>query len=132
MSDEVRHIYPFNFQTKGKQLAQDDEGFEIADYGNGPDMLDSDNEEDVKSGNNATSSRYDTPTSSKSQARLEMDPSSLTAQSEMKAQTTTRSSLEGETIFAVGDDVEDRWSDDEDATSHGSSDGRVAGRIVHK
>lgn len=75
------------------ELAQDDEGFEIADFG-----AEDDEDEDVENGaaNRGQANgeqRYDPPAGKNT------------------AKPIPRESLDGETIFAVGEDG-DRWSDD--------------------
>jgi hypothetical protein len=70
------------------ELAQDDEGFEIADFG-----AEDDDDEDLEGGAHRTEPRYDPP------------PGATTAKE------IPRESIDGETLFAVGDEGE-RWSDD--------------------
>ncbi|KUJ22135.1 integral membrane protein-like protein [Mollisia scopiformis] len=74
------------------ELAQDDEGFEIADFG-------ADDDEDDDDLENGTANR------GQEGARYDPPPASNTAKE------IPRESLDGETIFAVGDE-NDRWSDD--------------------
>ncbi|CAG8976081.1 hypothetical protein HYALB_00002359 [Hymenoscyphus albidus] len=87
------------------ELAQDDEGFEIADFG-----AEDDEDDDVESAAahrgdrtqpGQEGSRYD-PVSAKSTRH----PSGANTAKEI-----TRDSLDGDTIFAVGEDG-DRWSED--------------------
>jgi len=85
------------------ELAQDDEGFEIADFG--ADL--SGDEEEGGAGRAQEGPRYDPPTKPTNKSvpsnTQEPNPSSH-----------ARESLDGETIFAVGDEDGDKWSDDED------------------
>lgn len=76
------------------ELAQDDEGFEIASFGGSLD------EEDARSPN---------PTPSRGNESLSPVPPKPVNENH-----NTRPSLDGETIFAVGEDG-DKWSDDEDS-----------------
>jgi len=91
------------------ELAQDDEGFEIADFG----VEDSGDEEEGGVGRGQEGPRYDppakaTPNASKDPNPVAQDP---------------RNSLDGETIFAVGegdeDDDDDKWSEDDDDNDSG-------------
>lgn len=86
------------------ELAQDDEGFEIADFG-----AEDDDEDDIENsaarGGNRTQpgqegARYDPPSGANTAKEI------------------PRESLDGETIFAVGEDG-DRWSDDDDDSEAG-------------
>lgn len=88
------------------ELAQDDEGFEVADFG--ADGDDSGDEEQGRA-QEGQELRYD-PTP-KASAPKQTVPRDL-----------PRESLDGETIFAVGEDA-DRWSDDDDEP-HDPSEGR--------
>lgn len=84
-------------------MAQDDEGFEIADFG--ADL--SGDEEEGGAGRDQEGPRYDPPTKPTNKAvPTTTDPDSTSHQ--------VRESLDGETIFAVGDEDGDKWSDDED------------------
>lgn len=82
------------------QLAQDDEGFEIADFG-----AEGSDDEDVEArGTDRTQPgqegpRYDPPIKPATRPNVPRD--------------IPRESLDGETIFAVGEDG-DRWSDDDE------------------
>lgn len=92
------------------ELAQDDEGFEIADFG-----AEDDEDDDLE---NAGAHRGDRTEPGQEGPRY--DPPSA-------ANTTKplpRESLDGETIFAVGEDG-DRWSDD-------GSDEEERGKLVSK
>ncbi|CAD6506193.1 BgTH12-07120 [Blumeria graminis f. sp. triticale] len=82
------------------ELAQDDEGFEIADFGADDDGDDFDDSSIHKGSQHQT--RQEGP-------RYDPAPSSRTRK---PVKDIVRESMEGETIFAVGDDV-DRWSDEE-------------------
>jgi hypothetical protein len=79
------------------ELAQDDEGFEIADFG-----AEDDDEEDPE---NAAVRRGDRTEPRQEGPRYDPPPASNTAK-EIPTE-----SLDGETIFAVGEDG-DRWSED--------------------
>ena len=74
------------------ELAQDDEGFEIADFG-------AEDDDDVENG------RADRTQPGQEGARYD-PPSGRNTAKEIP-----RESLDGETIFAVGEDG-DRWSDE--------------------
>jgi hypothetical protein len=80
------------------ELAQDDEGFEIADFG----------AEDEEDDENAAAHRGDRTESGQEGPRYDPPPASNTAKE------IPRESLDGETIFAVGDENEDgeRWSEE--------------------
>lgn len=75
----------------GLQLAQDDEGFEIASFGGSLDEEDARSPDAVSNGDGALSPMPPKP---------------------MNDSHHQRQSLDGETIFAVGEDG-DKWSDDE-------------------
>lgn len=79
------------------ELAQDDEGFEIADFG-----AEDDDDEDPE---NAAARRGDRTEPGQEGPRYDPPPASN------KAKEIPRESLDGETIFAVGEDG-DRWSED--------------------
>ncbi|EHK99512.1 hypothetical protein M7I_4671 [Glarea lozoyensis 74030] len=100
------------------ELAQDDEGFEIADFGAEDDEDDDiENAAAHKGDRNQTGQegpRYDPAPGNKAKA-----PSGANT-----ARDIPRDSLDGETIFAVGEDG-DRWSDDE-------SDEEERGKLVGK
>ncbi len=89
------------------ELAQDDEGFEIADFG-----VEDDSDEDPES---AAAHRGDRTQPGQEGPRYDPPPGANTAKE------IPRESLDGETMFAVGE--EDRWSDD------GSDEER--GKLVH-
>lgn len=91
------------------ELAQDDEGFEIADFA-GDESAD---EEEGGAAHRAEEGpRYDPPT--KLTAAKPKDP--------QQSRDVPRESLDGETIFAVGEDGEgedvDEWSDSEGSGNH--------------
>jgi hypothetical protein len=93
------------------EIAQDDDGtFEIGDIGV-PDDSD-DDEEQGKAGNGRT-----VPTSQPGQAPQSSGVTTATSQAQPAAVSTRqplpRESLDGETIFAVGDDDGDKVSDEE-------------------
>ncbi|KAF8852264.1 integral membrane protein-like protein [Acephala macrosclerotiorum] len=88
------------------ELAQDDEGFEIADFG-----AEDDEEDDVENSTGANSRGNEGP-------RYDPPPAANTAKE------IPRESLDGETIFAVGDE-NDRWSDE-------GSDDEERGKLVGK
>ncbi len=80
------------------QLAQDDEGFEIADFG----AEESGDEEEGRGDRTQPGQegpRYDPPTKPVTKSNVARD--------------IPRESLDGETMFAVGEDG-DRWSENED------------------
>lgn len=82
------------------ELAQDDEGFEIADYGVEEDEEDDEERAGGHGGApNLEGVRYDPAPTHHPAAR-----------------NIPRESLDGETVFAVGDDHDDgdRWSEDDD------------------
>lgn len=87
------------------EIAQDDEGFEIAS------LRDSLDEEEGSSSNPPA---YDpAPRQHRSASgNANRDVSPLTAPTPQKPIARPRESLDGDTIFAVGED--DKWSDDED------------------
>lgn len=91
------------------ELAQDDEGFEIADFG-----AEEDDDEDPE---NAAAHRGDRTQPGQEGPRY--DPAPANAPKPIP-----RESLDGETIFAVGEDG-DRWSDD-------GSDDEERGKLVTK
>jgi hypothetical protein len=95
-------------------LAQDDEGFEIADFGEEGD--DSGDEEDGRGNEGA---RYDAPSKSVSKQAPHQTSSEPEAQASTTPKTIPRESLDGETIFAVGDEDGDKWSDDDDDDNEG-------------
>lgn len=94
-------------------MAQDDEGFEIADFG-----AEGDDSGDEEEGRGNEGARYDAP--SKPAPKQSQAQNQAHSQNEPQASTTAapkhipRESLDGETIFAVGDEDGDKWSDDED------------------
>lgn len=90
------------------QIAQDDEGFEIADFG----AEESGDEEEAGHGPDRTQPGQEGP---------RYDPPSKPATTPNVPRDIPRESLDGETIFAVGEDG-DRWSDDEG--QEGSGEGK--------
>ena len=80
------------------ELAQDDEGFEIADFG----VEDEDEDDDLE---NAAAHREDRTQPGQEGPRYDPPPGANTAKE------IPRESIDGETIFAVGDEG-DRWSED--------------------
>lgn len=80
------------------ELAQDDEGFEIADFGEGDDEDDDEN---------AAAHRGDRTEPGQEGPRYDPAPSSSAPKN------IPRDSLDGETIFAVGDEDGERWSEEE-------------------
>lgn len=78
------------------ELAQDDEGFEIADFG-----VEDDDDDDE----NAAAHQGDRTQPGQEGPRYDPPPGANTAKE------IPRESLDGETIFAVGEDGE-RWSED--------------------
>ncbi|TVY62696.1 Membrane protein PTM1, partial [Lachnellula suecica] len=92
------------------ELAQDDEGFEIADFG-----VEDDDEEDEAANGTAHNARGDEG------PRYDPAPGAKAAKLPSGANTAKeipRESLDGDTIFAVGEDG-DRWSDDGSEEEHG-------------
>lgn len=90
------------------ELAQDDEGFEIADFG-----AEDDDEDDPE---NAAARKGDRTQPGQEGPRYDPTPSSGT--SKVTSKHAPRDSLDGETIFAVGED-NDRWSDDDSDEERG-------------
>lgn len=91
-------------------MAQDDEGFEIADFG-----ADDSGDEEEGGARGEEGPRYDDPTRL-SKPKPTKDATPATRQP-------LRESLDGETIFAVGEDGEDdgdKWSEDEDSSDSGN------------
>jgi hypothetical protein len=91
------------------ELAQDDEGFEIADFG----VDDEDDDEDLE---NAGAHRGERNESGQEGPRY--DPAPRAGAS--AAKDIPRDSLDGETIFAVGDEDGDKWSEDGSDEEHGN------------
>lgn len=91
------------------ELAQDDEGFEIADFG-----AEDDEDDDPE---NAGAKRSERKESGHETSRHNAPSSSNTARE------IPRESLDGETIFAVGED-NDRWSDDDSDEERGKLVGK--------
>ena len=92
------------------ELAQDDEGFEIADFG-----AEEDDDEDPE---NAAAHRGDRTQPGQEGPRYDPAPAANAPKP------IPRESLDGETIFAVGEDG-DKWSDD-------GSDDEERGKLVTK
>ncbi|KAL2830002.1 lung seven transmembrane receptor-domain-containing protein [Aspergillus cavernicola] len=86
-----------------EELAQDDDGFEIRSFGGALD------EEDALGGLDEHSSP---------EPRRDLSP---VPPKPVPSAARTRESLDGETIFAVGEDV-DRWTDDEDDSPRNSGE----------
>ena len=112
MSDEVGFSSLGCTHAHGIQLAQDDDGFEIAS------LRDSFDEEDNPSDNPPAYDPVPRATRSDSQP-INRDVSPLPAPKPQKPIPPPRESLDGDTIFAVGED--DKWSDDEDDDEAGGS-----------
>ncbi|KAF1815429.1 hypothetical protein P152DRAFT_185273 [Eremomyces bilateralis CBS 781.70] len=103
------------------EIAQDDEGFEIAS------MRSSLDEEDGGySHNESTGQQFEGLRSTPAGASVDRSRSPLPAPKPQRPATLPRESLDGETIFAVGD--EDKWSDDEDDEGHGDESKRLTGK----
>jgi len=107
------------------EIAQDDEGFEIASM---RDSLDFEN--DDLEGGNGEGLQTPKPTSQppaynaplKSQTNRDASP--LPApQPQKPSSALPRESLDGDTIFAVGDEEQDKWSDDENDGESGKLTG---------
>lgn len=92
------------------ELAQDDEGFEIADFG-----ADDDDEDDPENAGAKKSARSQP---GQEGARYDPTPSATATTTKPAAKAAPRESLDGETIFAVGED-NDRWSDEESEEERG-------------
>ena len=108
MSDEVNPLLLYFPNTHlhnpytPKQIAQDDEGFEIASFGGSLDEEDR-SPPDAHTPNGANGSLSPVPPKPVSDNQHH------------------RQSLDGETIFAVGEDA-DKWSDDEDESPRNSGE----------
>lgn len=89
------------------EIAQDDDGFEIASMGR--ESFDFDEEELAGDPNRPPA--YDAP-------RAHRDASPLPAPVPTKPTPLPRESLDGDTIFAVGEDA-DKWSDSEEGEEEG-------------
>ncbi|THX12029.1 putative integral membrane protein [Aureobasidium pullulans] len=89
------------------EIAQDDEGFEIASMRSSLDFDDPDLE--------GAPPAYDAPRNNASSSAANRDASPLPAPKPTKPAQLPRESLDGETIFAVGgeDDDDERWSEDD-------------------
>lgn len=86
------------------QLAQDDDGFEIRSFNSGLD------EEDA----------FAPPAENQyAQARRDLSP---VPPKPVPSAPRQRESLDGETIFAVGDEDGDKWSEDEDESPRNSGE----------
>jgi hypothetical protein len=93
------------------ELAQDDEGFEIADFG-----ADDDDDDDPE---HSAAHRGDRTQPGQEGPRYDPPPGANTAKE------IPRESLDGETIFAVGDEG-DRWSEDGSDEERGNLVGKTA------
>ena len=102
------NIIPQGVRVNSQQLAQDDEGFEIASFGGSLDEEDarSPEEHDPNGANGGLSPIPPKPVN-------DNEPS--------------RRSLDGETIFAVGEDG-DKWSDDEESPRNSEENTRLTGK----
>ena len=96
-------MYTYNLYWQNPQLAQDDDGFEIRSFGS---ALDEEEALGDLDGHPAAESRRD----------LSPVPPKPVPSAPQQ-----RESLDGETIFAVGEDA-DKWSDDEDESPRNSSE----------
>jgi hypothetical protein len=101
------------------QIAQDDEGFEIGSVADS--LMDSDVEDNV--GRSAHTPPGSNPSSTGTTEGAHVVPHSnhrsispLPAPKPTRPSNLPRTSLDGETIFAVGD--EDKWSDESDNEEH--------------
>ena len=93
------------------EIAQDDDGtFDLGDIG-APD--DSDDDEEAQIGMKSNNSNA-TPPSSDSRSSAPVPAPSISRQSQQPTRSIPRDSLDGDTIFAVGEDG-DKFSDDEDS-----------------
>ena len=111
MSDEVCYCCSPCRRSKADtiQLAQDDEGFEIASFGGSLD------EEDARS-----------PNGTPHEANGALSP---IPPKPMNDSHPPRQSLDGETIFAVGEDG-DKWSEDEDSPRNSEERTKLTGKKV--
>ena len=115
MSDEVRTSRPSQrLPTDNAQLAQDDDGFEIRSMA---DSLD-DEEEGRMPGD-----RTPVPNGAAARDTSPMPPKPTP----MAPPVNPRESLDGETIFAVGEDG-DRWSDDDESPRNSSERKRLTSK----
>lgn len=87
------------------ELAQDDEGFEIADFG-----VDDDSDSDAA---NEPRVRPDGTPNPRPEPRYDPPKASNVPKASNTPKDLPRESLDGDTIFAVGEDV-DKWSDDDE------------------
>lgn len=97
------------------ELAQDDEGFEIADFG----AEDEEEDDDPESGAAHKGDR-----TQPGQEGSRYDPAPKSNASKMPKDI-PRDSLDGETIFAVGEDGEDKWSEDGSDEERGNLVGKT-------
>ena len=88
------------------QLAQDDEGFEIASFGGSLDEEDARSPDAMGNGDGALSPMPPKP---------------------MNDNRHQRQSLDGETIFAVGEEG-DKWSDDDESPRNSAENRRLTGK----
>lgn len=95
-----------------QQLAQDDEGFEIASFGGSLD------EED---GDASSPPELGAPNGGATRPLSPVPPKPVNENQH------PRQSLDGETMFAVGDDA-DKWSDDEDSPRHSMERQKLTGK----
>ncbi|KAJ5413003.1 hypothetical protein N7501_005719 [Penicillium viridicatum] len=95
------------------ELAQDDDGFEIRSFGSGLD------EED------AYDAPPDYPGSSAAEGRRDLSP---VPPKPFSSAPRHRESLDEETIFAVGEEDAERWSDDEESPRNSSERQRLTGK----
>jgi hypothetical protein len=104
------------------QIAQDDEGFEIAS------LRDSLDEEEGRSDNPPAYDPAPRHRSPSAGGRFDRNVSPLPAPQAQKPIVPPRESLDGDTIFAVGED--DKWSDDElePASPQGDERARLTSR----
>lgn len=134
MSDEVgRHSHSNFYQPTNiviSQIAQDDDGFEIASI---RDSMDMDDDLEAMGGSGSGSKQppaYDAPRSGGGDASRSANPmrdaSPLPAPQPTKPSHLPRESLDGETIFALGD--EGGFTDDEDDDDVGESKRLTAGK----
>ncbi|KAJ5496726.1 Transmembrane receptor eukaryota [Penicillium fimorum] len=96
------------------ELAQDDDGFEIRSFGSGLD------EED------AYDAPPDYPGSSSAEGRRDLSP--VPPKPFSSSAPHNRESVEEETIFAVGEEDGERWSDDEESPRNSSERERLTGK----
>ena len=103
-------------------MAQDDDGFEIRSLA---DSLDDDDEEDGRRAPSAGNNAQQATNLSTDQTVSSSLPVSRPAAPVAPA-SRPRESLDGETIFAVGEDG-DKWSDDDDSPRNSEERKRLTG-----